>query len=348
MATLQITLGYAAKVTNDQRPGLDPRRVIRLIKSAIERLDLELAGHTVLTEAATGAYAVTPILAAMAGAEVFALANTSRYSSAGEIEQATLGLAHAAGVGDRIQLVYEKTPELLGRIDILTNSGQVRPIDKTIVSSLKPSCVVPLMYEAWEYRSSDVDLGACRSRNIAVAGTNERHPAVDVFSFLGPLAIRELHEAGIAVQGSHILSLCDNAFAPFIAAGLKSCGARVTQARNLTECAFSAPCDAVLVALQPQAGPVLTAADAGLIGRHAPGAVVVQCWGDIDRTALADARIPVWPPQPPPVGHMAVLLSAIGPEAIVRLQAGGLKVGEVLSRGLDYATATERALIQPL
>jgi hypothetical protein len=45
---------------------------------------------------------------------------------------------------------------------------------------------------------------------------------------------------------------------------------------------------------------------------------------------------------------MAVLPSAIGPEPIVRLQAGGLKVGEVLARGPELATAAERALIQPL
>jgi hypothetical protein len=341
-------LGYAAKVTYDQRPGLNPRRVIGLMKSAIERLDLDLSGHTILTEAATGAYAVTPVLAALAGANVFALANTTRYSSADEIRQATRSLAHAAGVGDRIKLVYEKNPDLLGKVDVVTNSGQVRPIDDTIISSFKPTCVVPLMYEAWEYRSSDVDLRACHSKKIHVAGTNERHPAVDVFSFLGPLAVRELHDAGIAVHGSHILSLCDNDFAPFIEVGLKGCGARVSQARKLTESALAAPCDAVLVALKPGRDPVLTAADAQLLAWHAPGAVVVQYWGDVDRRALVDAGIPLWPPEPPSPGHMALLLSAIGPEPIVRLQAGGLKVGEVLSRGLDSATGTERALVQPL
>jgi hypothetical protein len=103
-----------------------------------------------------------------------------------------------------------------------------------------------------------------------------------------------------------------------------------------------------VVALKPGAGPVLTAADADLICKQAPGAVVVQYWGDVDRKALAHARIPVWPPQEPTAGHMAVLLSAIGPEPIVRLQAGGLKVGEVLARGLGLATPQELALVQPL
>jgi hypothetical protein len=341
-------LELAITVTNDQRPGLDHRRLAGLMKAAIGRLDLELGGHAVLTEAATGAYTVTPVLAALAGARVFALANTTRYASAEEIGKATLGLAHAAGVEDRIELVCDKSRALLSTIDIVTNSGQVRPIDKTTVSYLKSTCVVPLMYEAWEYRSADIDLDACRSRGIVVAGTNEQHPAVDVFSFLGPLAVRQLHDAGIAVHGCHIVMLCDNGFAPFISSGLQSCGAKVSQARQLTQQVLTSHCDAIVVALKPGDGPVLTAADAGLLGRYAPGTAVVQYWGDMDRKALADAHIPVWPPQEPAAGHMAVLLSAIGPEPIVRLQAGGLKVGEVLSRGPGRATAQELALVQLL
>jgi len=335
-------------VTNDQRPGFDPLRLVGLMKAAIGRLDLGLAGHAVLTEAATGAYAVTPVLAALAGAHVFALANTTRYGSADDIEKATLGLAHLAGVGDRIEFIYEKNPAILGRIDVVTNSGQVRPIDKTMVSYLKPSCVVPLMYEAWEYRPADIDLDACRSRGIEVAGTNEQHPAVDVFPFLGLLAARELQDAGIAVHGSHIISLCDNVFASFITSSLQSYGAKVSEARQLTQQVLPPDCDAILVALKPGESPVLTAADADLICKQAPGVIVVQYWGDVDRKAFAHARIPVWPPQEPTAGHMGVLLSAIGPEPIVRLQAGGLKVGEVLARGLGSATAQELALVQQL
>jgi hypothetical protein len=318
------------------------------MKAAIERLDLKLAGYAVLTEGATGAYAVTPVLAALAGARVFALANATRYASADEIEEATVRLARVAGVGDSIEFVYEKSPAILSGIDVVTNSGQVRPIDKTMVSYLKSTCVVPLMYEAWEYRSADIDLDACRSRGIVVAGTNEKHPAVDVFSFLGILAVRELHDAGIAVRGSNIVSLCDNDFAPHIRSGLQSCGAKVSEARRLTQQVLTPPCDAIVVALKPGDDPVLTAADADLLEKHAPGTVVIQYWGDVDREALAHARIPVWPPQEPTAGHMAVLLSAIGPEPIVRLQAGGLKVGEVLARGLELATAQECALVQPL
>ena len=46
----------------------------------------------------------------------------------------------------------------------------------------------PLMYEAWEFRAQDVHLEAWSCDGIRVAGTNERHPAVDVFSYLGIMA----------------------------------------------------------------------------------------------------------------------------------------------------------------
>ncbi len=330
------------------RPGLDPRRLIRLMRAAIDRCGLDLEGLTVLTEAASGAYVVTPVLAAMAGADVYALAAGTAYASSEEIQQLTVDLARLEAVADRIQLIYSKDHTAVGAADIVTNSGQVRPIDAGMVARMKPSSVVPLMYESWEYRSTDIDLPACRARGIAVAGTNERHPDVDVFSFLGQMAVMELHDAGIAVRGCHILLLCDNAFGPYIISDLKNAGAEVTEARQLDADAIPPQCDAVILALAPREDPVFTADDAALLSREAPGAVLVQYWGDADRPALAGAGVPVWPAGAPRAGHMGILPSAVGPEPIVMLQAGGLKVGQVLASGLDAATAEDLAFVQLL
>jgi hypothetical protein len=332
----------------DVKPGLNPRRLVRLMSATIGSCRLDLENRIILTEAASGAYVVTPVLAALAGAHVLALASANTYATADEIRKVTVELAELAGVVDRIQLIYEKSSRYIGAADIITNSGQVRPIDAAMVSHMKPSCVVSLMYESWEYRAADVDLEACRDHKIAVAGTNERHPDVGMFSYLGIMAIKQLHDAGIAVHGSHIVLLSDNAFGPFILRSLRSGGAIVTEARRLTSHVLAAHCDAVLLALQPRTEPVLTVAEARLLGDKAPGAVLVQYWGDVDRADLAAAGVPVWPPQPPAAGHMAVLPSAVGPEPIIRLQAGGLKVGELLARGLDRASPDELDLVQPL
>lgn len=332
----------------NQLPGLDPRRLVRLMDMAIERCRLDLTGLAILTEAASGPYAVTPVLAAMAGGTVYALAGPSKYATAEELRESTIELARMTGVADRITLAEKKDPAIVGNVDIVTNSGQVRPIDAQMVAQFKPTCVVPLMYEAWEYRHTDVDAAACHSRGIKVAGTNERHPAVDVFSFLGPMAVKQLHDAGVAVYGSNVMLLCDNSFGPFISRYLQDCGAIVTEARNLAPDVVPLDCDAIILALEPQDEFVLTAEDAKSLAERAPGTLVVQYWGDMDRAALAAAGVPVWPPYEPDKGHMAVLPSAIGPEPIVRLQTGGLKVGELLARGLANATPDDLAFVQDL
>jgi hypothetical protein len=335
-------------MTLDTRPGLNLRRLVRLMGAAIDRCTLDLEGRTVLTEAASGAYAVTPVLAAMAGADVYALAAGTAYASANDLKGVTAELATLAGVADRIQFVYEKNSSYAGAADIVTNSGQVRPIDATMIASMKSSAVVPLMYESWEYRSADVDLEACRSRGIIVAGTNEQHPSVDVFSFLGHMAIRQLHDAGIAVRGSRIVLLCDNSFGPYIVQGLKNGGAEVVEARELTAGALAPYCDAVILALQPAQGRALGPVEAALLSQAAPGAVLVQYWGEANRAEFADAGVPVWPEAEPGAGHMGILPSALGPEPVIRLQSGGLKVGQILAQGIDNASVDDLALVQPL
>jgi hypothetical protein len=317
----------------DHRPGLNPHRLVRLMQEAIARCDLRLSGATVLTEAGSGAYLVTPVLAALAGAdEVFALTKPTRYGDAEAITRETISLAQLAGVAQRVQVVTEKDRSMVAQADIITNSGHVRPIDAEMIGWMKPTAVISLMYETWEFRDADLDLAACQRRGIVVAGTNERHPAIDVFSFLGIMGVKLLLDAGVAVHGSRVVVLCDNAFAAFIETGLKNSGARVTVSELLDDLPVSGQVDAVVVALTPQPQPVIGPAEAARIAAWWPGAVVTQYWGDLDRGALAAAGVPYWPRVAPSAGHMGILPSAVGPEPIVRLQGGGLKAGEILWR----------------
>lgn len=317
----------------DPRPGLQPRRLVTLMQAAIQRCQLDLSGGIVFTEAASDSYVVTPVLAAMAGAKhVYALTRSTPYATSEIVGGQTLELARSAGVQRRIEVIMRKDRKVIAEADIVTNSGHVRPIGAEMIAWMKSTAVIPLMYEAWEFRPEDVDLASCREHGIVVAGTNERHPAVDVFSFLGVMAVKLLVDAGVAVCGSQILLLCNNAFGPFIERGLLGVGAGVDTVENLRGVANGKIYDAILVALRPQPGPVLTAADAATIGRCWPGAVVGQFWGDFERSPFMAVGVPVWPPVVPPPGHMGILPSAIGPEPVVRLQAGGLKVGELLWR----------------
>jgi hypothetical protein len=328
------TLGPPAPASAiDRRPGLDPRRLVNLMGTAVRRLDLDLAGRVVVTEAATGAYGVTPVIAALAGArEVHAVARDSRFGTAETVLASTQDLAVAAGVGDRIELLTSKDAAPLEAADIVANSGHLRPLDGPTVGRMKAGAAIPLMYEAWELRPGDVDLDACRQRGVRVGGTNERHPAVDVFSFLGVMAVKLLTDAGVAVYSSRLLLLCDNPFCSFLERGLTAAGAAVEVREQLADGPIDPGWDAVVVALRPCGRPLLTDTDAKLLAEEAPGALLAQYWGDIDRGAVLAAGVPVWPEAPPRPGHMGILPSAVGPEPIVRLQAAGLKVGEVLCK----------------
>jgi hypothetical protein len=317
----------------DFRPGLNPQRLVVLMQQAINRCNLQLQDSIVLTEAATGAYVVTPVIAAMAGAKkVFAIAQATQYGTVEHIQTITQHLARVAGVSQYIEFVTHKSLDIVAQADLITNSGHVRPLDAETIGWMKPSAVIGLMYEAWEFRPEDVDLCACRQRGIQVVGVNEQHPAVDVFSFLGIMAVKLLLDAGIAIYSSKVLLLCDNPFSAFIQSGLVNLGAEVSTVKSLCEGSLDTAYDAILVALHPQTVPVLSTEDAEKIAKHWSGAVVAQYWGDIERKAFNSYGISICPEVEPKSGHMGILPSAVGPEPIIRLQTGGLKAAEALWR----------------
>lgn len=315
------------------RPGFAPARLCRLVREIVPTIGLDLAGLTVLTEAATGAYGVTPIIAAAAGARhVHAFVKPSRHGSIAEVRAWTETLARTAGVSGRISVIEHIPDELPGAVDIVTNSGHLRPIDADLIARLAPATVIALMFEAWELRAGDIDVEACRERSIRIVGVNERHRTIDVFSYLGPLCVRLLQNAGLPVYGTRIALLCDNDFGPDLMAGLVGQGAKARVFSDI-EHFCGGPWDCVVVALHPKAAPRIDAQAAKRLARLAPNAIVAQFWGDIDRDALVENGLTVWPNEAPRPGHMAILLSEIGPEPIIRLQTGGLRAAERVFRG---------------
>jgi len=332
-----------------QLPGLNSRRVLGLMSDAIDRCKLDLSGYVVFTEAASGAYLTTPVLAAMAGADhVYALTRSTRHGSVQDITASTLDLAELAGVRGRVEVITDKSQQIVSKADIVTNSGHLRPIDSEMIAWMKPTAVIPLMYEDWELRDGDIDLEACRKHGIRVTGTNERHEAVDVFSFLGIMAVKLLLDSGVAVYSSRVLVLCDNPFGPYIERGLVSGGAVVERVNSLAEAREDAHYDAILLALTPTTRSAISEVHLSKIARHWPGAVVAVYWGDVDRSNLSSAGLSFWPPEAPALGHMGILPSGVGPESIVRLQTGSLKAAEAMLRYASIPDHPAHEFGQPL
>ncbi|WP_275173828.1 hypothetical protein [Bradyrhizobium sp. CSS354] len=321
------------------RPGFSLPRLGALMSRALTETLLDLSELTVLTEAATGAYAVTAVLAAMAGARhVYAFTKPTRHGTPGDARRQTLELADSVGVADRIDVLEQITPGILNQTDIITNSGHLRPLTGALIDKLSKEAVIALMFEAWEFRASDLDMQACLRRGIPIVGVNERHPAVDVFSFLGPLSVKQLHDCGLPVYKNRIGVLCDNDFVGSLRAGLANSGASV-ETFDSVQAVYRDEWDAIIVALRPAAQPRIGSPEATHLAACAPaGGVIVQFWGDMDRTVLSANGLAVWPTAPPALGHMGILLSEIGPEPIVRLQAGGLRAAECVRRSRPIST----------
>lgn len=295
------------------------------IRAAVTRLQLDLKGTTVITECATGIYACTPIIALLAGAErVIAFGRDNKYGSFAEARDEVLKLADILSLNqEALKIINDPTKleKSFEDANIVTNSGHLRPLDLDKVSKMKSGCVIPLMYESWEFRPKDVSLEACEEYNITVAGTDERHPDIGVFEYLGPIVAQALLGAGLEIVGNNIILISDNDFGPYVNKTLLGMGAKVLDQTNFSDWTI----DAIVFAHTPSiAGGNL---DLKSLNLPSQPPVCCQLWGDVDRSYFETQWLPK---QEPESGHMGLILSSLGVEPIVRLQSGGLKVGQIL------------------
>ncbi len=328
-----------------------PRRAVRLMHESVEKLGLDLRGLVVVTEAGSGVFALTPVLAALAGAErVHAFTRDSAWGTAAANASTVDAASAVAGVAGRIAVTEHRTGHVFAEGDVITNLGFVRPIDEPAVDLLKPTAVVALMCEAWELRPGDVDVRRCRERGVMVLGTNEHHPHCDVFRYSGPLAGQLVLDAGFELMGMRILVTGRDRFAPVIVEWLGRAGAIASQIDPAAPSFYDeiANADVLIVADYLSDGMVIgndAMIDAVKLGASAPALTVIQFAGAIDTSALTRAGVRCWPATTVPARRMVRTFSSLGPAPVIRLHAAGLKVGELGARarlrGLNTAMAEE-------
>jgi len=309
-----------------------------------------------LTEAASGAYIVTPVLAAIAGAKVFAFSKTTRYGKMEDVFSATRVLADSFSEFPLdIHLVDQLSPEIIAQADIITNSGHLRPLNESILKYAKDEVVIPLMYEAWEWRDADMDIRYIRKRKIKIGATNERHPQVDVFNYLGDMALKQIFDAGICPYKNKFILLCNNDFGPFIAKVLAAvCDGLAVIDLDEHRSAYNEDqidwiggfpeihipehyrnAEAVIFTAYPFDKEWIgetTAISFHQIQSQLSDPFILRYAGDISEDFLDNKGLRFFP-RHVHSGHMGILPSAIGFDPIIRLQSGGLKTGEVLLNG---------------
>lgn len=336
---------------------MNTARVFRLIHEAIDVLSVDLSGLTVFTEAASGYYVVTPLICAIAGAsQVFAVVADSRYGQATAVRDRTVQLAEEWGVADRIEVLYDKPFDAIQQSDIVTNLGFVRPIDSNMVEQMKPTAVVPLMKEPWEFRPQDLDLRMCWEREIPVLGTHESDGRLQIFDYLGPLCLKKLFDLGIEVFRSKIVVIGNGIFSASITDPLLDLGADVVcvDGKGAGTYESLAGSDALIVACEPCENVAIGprgCLPTRMLYEACPEAVVIQLKGRVDREDLDRCDIRYIPKHDPGAHFMGFTLADLGPKPVIDLHTAGLRVGELLARarlsGLDRIQS-ERQVLQDL
>ncbi|OGR90236.1 MAG: hypothetical protein A2992_07950 [Elusimicrobia bacterium RIFCSPLOWO2_01_FULL_59_12] len=319
-----------------------------------------MSGLTVLTEAATGHYSLTASIAALAHAKnVYALTAESRFGTAQEAARQTTALADAWGVSGNVHILSSREDPRLHEVDLVTNLGFVRPINRALLGRLKPGVSIALMWEPWEFRESDLDLAACRELNIPVLGTQESHPALQLFDYVGLVAMKLLFELEIEVFRSRLIVVGQGVLAEKTLAVLTRNGAHATVLSGRPPETLSSG----------KAQDAFRQADAAVIVEHHlkesligpdgqitafqlkdlnPGLSIAHICGAVDASQIETAQIPLAPRPIAPAGYMSVLTNYVGPKPLIDLHAAGLKVGSGLARerqaGHAGAAAEERVL----
>lgn len=336
----------------------NPARCRLLAERAVARLGLDLRGLSVVTEAASGHYALTPLIALLAGArQVLALARDTRFGSAAQAARGVAELAAAWGLGHGLTLLDSREDPRLARGDIVTNSGMLRPLDREFLERLKPGAAVPLMFEAWEHRPEDLDLAHCRRLGIAVAGTDEHHPDLGIFDFLGPLAVKLLLELEVELAQARLAVIGGEEFGEPVRSFLERLAGPVPRLRvgeglakelaNLAGAAGGEGLDALVLAEHRHEG--LIVGPGGLVtaselARLFPGAALAHISGGVDQAALTAAGVLFAPGRLAPPRRMSVSLDHLGPRPVVYLHAAGLRVGQDLARAAARGLRGEEAV----
>tara|TARA_R110002033_G_scaffold92356_2_gene141796 strand:+ start:319 stop:1311 length:993 start_codon:yes stop_codon:yes gene_type:complete len=316
-------------------------RVLFKIRRKIEELELDLTGYTILTEVGSSEYIYTPIIAALANADrIIAYTKDSKYGSAENNISSCKVLLKTLSLSDRVEFYSEDIlQEHLENADIVTNSGFLRPLDEGKLKFLKKSAVIPLMYEKWELRNSDIDVEYCNRNKIKVAGTWENHPSLLVFNHIGPLALKMALNAGYEVYNNKIIVWSDDHFGEVVEQAFLNIGAKevilTTDEKylleNIEDVDFIFICD---YDEEREFGGKDFFNFENLLRKN-KNFGIVHLYGRIDFAKNKNLLTNIYPNFDGFSSLMTFTLGNVGINPLINLQVAGFKVGESLKKNLE-------------
>ena len=332
------------------------KKIERLIKKSVEKMELDLTGLKVLTETGSNNFVVTSLIASYANAsEVFAVTRNSSYGKASDI------IAYSEEIAKKFNLknIYynaEPAESFASKSDIVTNLGFVRPITSSFIQKLPSHAVISLMWEPWEFRHEDLDIKSAMDNEILVLGTKETDIRLKTFEYLGILAAKLLLEKEIEIIDSNILIIGTNPFGNNIENILSSMKANtqlvnpvVGEPLSIESINFK-ELDAIVIAENRNPMEII-----GLRNESISPAVLsnnaielIHICGALDEQSILDMNIYKHPSNSASYGYMTKTTDYVGPKPLIDLHCAGLRVGEVSVRerikGSTINTALKKAL----
>lgn len=299
--------------------------LVEKIQNSIDKFSLDLKGKIVLTEAATGNYVVTSIIAAISGASVKAITRKSKFGSIKEVFKQTYDLAKLFNVEENIQIIRSYSEVDLSTVDILTNTGFNRPINLKLIEKLSAKCVIPLMWEPWEYREGEIDIEACVKKGIKVYGTNESDSRLGTMLYIGYIILHFLLENKFTPFSSKILIIGDKHFGGAIANILGQNKYVYSWISNYTGSIDATKFDIIIFA--EHQNKILLLGEEGYINNREIkfSTLLIHIAGNVDYSGLSCQKIPK---NPAKYGYMSFTSDYIDNMAVIDLHTAGLKVAE--------------------
>ncbi len=297
------------------------------IDYSIKKFKLNLNDQIVLTEASTGDYKATAIIADKAGAKrVYALAKNSKYGTIDDIKKGYEEY-FKENKSSNIKII-NSLEEIKDKINIITNSGFIRPIDEKYLPYLSKNAVVTLMYEPWEFRKSDINLKLLYDNKIKVYGTNEHDKRLLTMDYIGITLLYLLLSLKIShFSNKKILILGTFEFTEPIERVLKNNNYNVEVINDYSSSINPANYDVFVIAEHKNKKEIIGNSQQSYINKNnlTKKHNVIHICGNVD---FKDAKFNYLPNTPAPFGYMSYRTDFIDTMALIDLQTGSLKVAE--------------------
>ena len=339
-------------------------KYITLAKNLVKRLKLDLTGHCVLTECASNGYAYTPIIAAIAGAKVFAVGKDSKFGQFEDNKKFILDLFEQSNAKGKIEFFRGNLPEEKWiEPTVITNSGFLRPFTKAKIEKLNDKAVICLMWETWEFRPEEIDIKSCLNNNVLVIGTNEGFIDANMYGYPGMLCLKLLFEAGFPVVNNTFVLIGEGLTGCLIAKTFFKLGIKfhwfvdsVSSYEKVGPCKHYSELPSILkldhldaiicadhVSKIPPIGR-LGYVRLDQIKKKFPHFTWAHLTGPVNVEELRENSIYFYPHEILPVGYMTFETQELGIEPVIVLNSAGLKVGELCANSRLQGKSIEETI----